>query len=552
MVVALLLAPACAVARPAYVRAPGGPFMVDGKGRRLQFHGANLVAKCGSDTHPSKAPGTPCLPGGHGHPNYVVTPTARDPGWRFTARDARTLHRLGFSLVRLGVIWAGLEPGPAHAKRDDPRYCAMHLPGTPYPKLGKADPYDGRRLRAYLRRVDRVVGLLAKAHIKVVIDMHQDAWGRPFANAKGSPPWMAEGAPAWATCTSGFPFNNPDHWQAAYTDPGVNAALEHFWQNDVAVNLHGQFIRVWRAVARHYRGNRHVVGYDLFNEPSGPRASAPPQFDRQLQCFYAGSTAAPASCSAAGSQAPPRGLIPSIQAVDGHHVLFFEAPVLTDFGSPQTIGSAEPLPFRRLGISFHDYGGVPGQTSFQCDQPNCATQERTTMSNFAAARAATQTAQPGGPTWLLSEFGAERYAPDIARVTKLADENLVSWTYWSALQLHDPTGGPGEGLLGERSRRPDRARARVLARAYPMATAGTPTAQSFVPRTGAFDLAYTPDPKVHAPTRIWIPVAYHYRHGYRVNATGARVTSRAGARVLTLRNRPGATRVSVRVRARRK
>jgi endoglycosylceramidase len=539
-----------AAAHPGFVRAPGGPFMTDAQGRRLEFHGANLVAKCGGDTHASKVPGTPCLPGGHGRANYVVTPTARDPGRRFTARDARTLHRLGFSLVRLGVIWAALEPGPKGVGRDDSRYCGQHLPGTPYPKLGKADPYDQRKLDAYLHRVDRVVRLLARAHIRALIDMHQDGWGRPFAGADGSPPWMAEGAPAWATCTSGAPFGEPDHWQAAYTDPAVNGALEHFWQNDVRANLQGHFARVWKAVARHYANSRAVIGYDLFNEPSGPRALSPPEFDRQLQCFYAGSSHSPASCAASASQAPARGLVAAIQSVDRRHLVFYEAPVLTDFGSPETIGISEPLPFPRLGISFHVYGGVPGQTSFQCDQPNCGAQENGAMTNFTGARAATQTAQAGGPTWLVSEFGAEKYVPDVARVAKLADGAMVSWTFWSALQLHDPTGGPDEGLLDEKTRRPDRGRARVLARAYPLATAGTPTSQSFDPKTEAFDLTYTADPAVRAPTRIWIPRAYHYRHGYTVKATGARVTSRRGATVLTLRNAKGASAVTVRVRAR--
>jgi endoglycosylceramidase len=523
--------------------------MRDGHGRRLELHGANLVAKCGADTHAArKVPGTPCLPGGHGHANYVVTPTARDRGRRFTARDAHTLHRLGFSLVRLGVIWAGLEPGPKDARADDDRYCARHLPGTPYPKLGAADPFRGRVVAAYLRRVDRVVRLLGRAHIRVLIDMHQDGWGRPFGNPGGSTPWMSEGAPAWATCTSDFPFGEPAHWQGAYTDPAVNGALEHFWQNDVSGNLQGQYARVWRAIARHFRGNRRVIGYDVFNEPSGPRAASPPEFDRELQCFYAGQRNAPASCAASGSQAPRDGVIGAIQSVDRNHVVFFEAPVLTDFGSPETIGVSEPLPFPRLGISFHDYGGVPGQATFECDQPNCGGQETDTMTNFQGERAATRTAQPGGPTWLLSEFGAERYVPDVARVTGLADGALVSWTYWSALQLHDPTGGPYEGLLGERTRRPDRGRAAVLARPYPLATAGTPTAQSFDPATEAFDLTYTPDPKVHAATRILIPRPYHYRRGYSVSVSGARVTSRRGARILTLRNRKGAGQVTVRVR----
>ncbi len=552
-VLALLAAatPAGAAAKGGFVRAPGGPFMTDGRGRRLEFHGANLVAKCGSDTRPAaKVPGTPCLPGGHGHPNYVLGPNARDPGWRFTTRDAATLHRLGFSLVRLGVIWAGLEPGPDGAHKDNPTYCATHVAGSPFPKLGKHDPYSQRKLDAYLHRVDRIVRLLSRAHIRVLIDMHQDGWGRPFANPHGSPPWMSEGAPAWATCTTGFPFNKPDHWQGAYTDPAVNSALQHLWENDVAVNLQGQFIRVWRGIARHFAGNRNVMGYELYNEPSGPEALSPAQFDRQLQCFYAGSAHAPASCAASGSQAPREGLIPAIQSVDRHHLVFYEAPVLTDFGSPQTIGVAEPLPFSRLGISFHDYGGVPGQSTFECSQSNCATQENSTMANFTAGRTATQTSQPGGPTWLLSEFGAEKYTPDIARVAALADSHLVSWTYWAALQLHDPTGGPLEGLLNQRTRKPDLARARILARPYPLVTAGTPTAQSFDPKSEAFDLTYTVDPSVRPPTRISIPLAYHYRHGYTVKVTGARVISPRNAAVLSLRNKHGAQTVTVQVRPR--
>ena len=32
---------------PGLVRSPGGPYLTDSVGRRLQLHGVNLVAKCG-------------------------------------------------------------------------------------------------------------------------------------------------------------------------------------------------------------------------------------------------------------------------------------------------------------------------------------------------------------------------------------------------------------------------------------------------------------------------------------------------------------------------
>jgi endoglycosylceramidase len=363
---------------------------------------------------------------------------------------------------------------------------------------------------------------------------------------------MAEGAPAWATCTSGFPFEHPAAWQSAYSDPAVNAAFQHFWANDVTADLQGEYSRVLAAVARHYAGNSDVLGYELFNEPSGPIALSPPAFDRQLQCFYAGTQYAPLSCAVAAgpSQAPARGAIPSVLAADPHHLVFYEAPVLTDFGSPETVGIAEPLPFQSLVLSFHDYGGVPGGTSFACTAPTCSGQEQTTMSLFARERAATRTDQGGGPAWLLSEFGAERYVPDIANIAQLADRNLLSWVYWAGFQLHDPTGGPDEGLLDELTRRPDRARAAVLARTYPLATAGTPMTQSFDPATGAFAFAYRADHSVHAPTEIMVPVAYHYPHGYDVTARGARVTSRLDAQLLTVVNNPGASTISVTIVAR--
>lgn len=536
-----------------FVTAPGGPFLVDPQGRRLELHGLNLVAKCAVDTHPATAPGAPCVPGGGGapQPGFVLDPNARDPARRFTGRDAATLRRLGFSVVRLGIIWAGLEPGPQGAHADDPIYCTPQVAGASFPSLGAADPYNQATVDSYLNKVGRIVTLLARQHIRVVLDMHQDGWGSPFANASSTTPWMAEGAPAWATCTSALPFDSPATWQGAYTDPAVNAAFEHFWANDVSADLQGQYIRLLATVAKHFASNRDVLGYELFNEPSGPFEAAPPSFDRQLQCFYAGKLYAPQSCAAAPgpSQAPPTGAIPAVLTADPHHLVFYEAPVLTDFGSPETVGIVEQLPFERLVLSFHDYGGTAGGSTFNCTQPTCAAQEQHVLSLFDSERSATSTSQPGGPAWVMTEFGAERYVPDIANVVALDDGHLLSWIYWAAFQLHDPTGGPQEGLLDERTRRADRARAAVLARAYPLATAGVPLSQSFNPTTGAFDFSYRVDPAVNAPTEIVVPTAYHYPHGYKVTVRGARVSSRRGARVLTLVNNRAASTVTVKLRA---
>ena len=212
------------------VRAPGGPYLTDGAGRRLQLHGADLVAKCGGGAAAVPAPGQPCLGPVRGpHLAYVLSPTARDPGRRFTAADARTVARLGFNVVRLGVIWEGLEPGPRGARPDQARYCASQPAGQRFPNLGAADPFNARVLHAYLVRTGRIVRLLARAGIRVILDMHQDSFGSAFANRSAPIPWNAEGAPPWATCTDGKPFVSPLEWQEALAAPPVAAAVHHLF-----------------------------------------------------------------------------------------------------------------------------------------------------------------------------------------------------------------------------------------------------------------------------------------------------------------------------------
>ena len=83
---------------------------------------------------------------------------------------------------------------------------------------------------------------------------------------------------------------------------------------------------------------------------------------------------------------------------------------------------------------------------------------------------------------------------------------------------------------------------------YAWATAGTPGAQSFYRPAQTYRYRYTPISKIHAPTEIEIP-PYTYPLGYSVTVTGARVTSRANAALLTLSADHGARTVSVTVRS---
>ncbi|MFL5864664.1 MAG: glycoside hydrolase family 5 protein, partial [Solirubrobacteraceae bacterium] len=464
LLILLFTAPAAAAdgwAGAGTVRATGGPYLTDATGRALQLHGVNLVAKCGGGALDTTAEGTPCVGAIAGsQPAYVLSPDAQDPGRRFTPADARTLVALGFNLVRLGIIWEGLEPGPRTATIDDAHYCAHHRAGTPFPRLSRGtDPYDAGAVRAYLRQTDRIVTLLAHAGLRVIVDMHSDVYGSAFSNAQGATPWNGEGAPLWATCTGGARFRPTPGWGDAYRLRPVQIALHHFFANDVRGDLQAQYGRVWQAVARHYRGDRNVVGYEVYNEPNDYLVR---QFDPELQCDYGGPRKAPKSCASSGAAALPTGLIGAIQQADPTHVVFYEPSGSTNFGTPETLGIAEPLRFPRLALAFHTYGDIPAQ-----------------LAQTAAERARTRTSQPGGPAWILDEFGASNNDAGSAATVDDAGAANLSWAYWAGMQLHDPTGGQAyEGLLDQTTRQPYPNMGRAMSVPYAWATAGTPGAQS--------------------------------------------------------------------------
>jgi endoglycosylceramidase len=533
------------------VAAPGGPFLTDSSGRRLQFHGINIVAKCESNDVISTAAGNPCLPGAAGStgngPNYYLAldDSETDPQLKLTEDEVATLAAMGFNSARVGLIWAGMEPGPAGVQPNDARYCTAHLAGTAFTPLAAADePYDQARLDAYLGHIDGLVAMLARHGIRSLLDMHQDDYSAAFYDPDGSTPWKAEGAPLWAVCTaplsdaSPLPASTQGDWGTAnFTDPRILVAFDHFWANDVSGNLQGELIHVWQAVAAHYQGNPAVLGYDLFNEPSDLTVEASALFDRKLQCFYAGASYAPLSCAAAvpPQQTPDQGLIPALQQADPGHLIFFEPSEAANLGSPNTVAVAEPLPFSGLVYGFHVYP----------EPPATAALEQIIMSEEQFDLATMQTAQPGGPAWFMSEFGAENDPDDLANYGSLADSMLLSWMYWSAKQFHDPTGQLGEGLLDDNGQ--PLPIAAVLTRSYALATAGTPTMQSFDPGSGDFSFSYTPDPAVTAPTQLFLPLAQYYPDGYQVVASGATVSSAPGAALLTLQNLPGATTVQLSV-----
>ena len=469
------------------IRSPGGPYLYDHQGRVVFLHGVDAVYK--------RAP-------------YELYPAPGKP-WNFSAADASLMARLGFDVVRLGMTWSGLEPGKA--KANDPAICDPGKPTNPH-------QFNQAVLDRYLARLKKTVDLLGRYHIFTILDMHQDVYNQAFDG---------EGAPAWAVCTNGVPSTDPPgRWSHEYSSAAADIAFRHFWNNNVRGNLQGQYDHVWGSVASAFRGNPWVVGYDPFNEPFSTSLVryGDEHFDAQLQCFYTGTNfvgshvaGAPAlHCPLAD---PASGVVPTILANDPSHLIFDEPDIYGTRGYVTFLG---PMRMRNLVYNVHLYCGARSPvTGNPTNVLLCARQAAHSLDKRGADRPemASQI-QPGGPAWLVTEFGATSSVPFLESVTATMDSEMVGWIYWSWKYYGDPTGSSAESLVRSDGRL--KSTARVLSQTYPEAVAGRPISFDYSPETDVFHLAYAPNHRIHAPTVIFVPTEIHYPRGYCARVTGGR------------------------------
>jgi endoglycosylceramidase len=487
---------------PSFMRTPGGPYIYDKQNRIVLLHGVNVVYK---------------------HPPFIAYP---DPGqpWNFDEQDAQRMQALGFNVVRLGLEWQALEPGSG-----GPNQAKICTPGTP----GDPHEFDRAIAEAYLEHVAATVKLLGKYGIYTLLDMHQDVYNQLF---------RGEGAPDWAVCTDNVPIvPKGGRWSNNYSNGQLQTAAAHFWSNNVVGDLQGQFDLVWKTVADYFKNDPWVVGYDPYNEPFSTETQIASQstFTGNLECFYTGKDhtgflangSSPLVCPA---DAPPAGVIPTIQSVDHRHLIFVEPDIywVTGGNIPSQLG---PLPFPRIVFNFHDYCGDRSPvTGDPTDLLGCLQTEETSAAEQDITRLGMASAnQPDGPAIFMSEYGATTSVPLVGFDTEWAGLNLVGWAYWAWKYYDDPTGSSAEGLV-----LPDgnyTGIVSVLSRTYPQETAGVVTANLFNPFTGAFSMIYTPNSQAHGQTVISVGAQQHYPTGWCAAVKGGTITSKPGSAHLTIK-----------------
>ena len=509
--------PATTSAAPADYRvsgpigAPGGPFLTDRFGRVVLLHGVNAVYK--------RAP-------------YELYPAPGQP-WNLSAADAQAMAGLGFNVVRLGILWQGLEPGTLGP--DSRAVCAPGRPGNPR-------QFDSARLESYLARLTETVNVLGRYHIYTLLDMHQDVY---------SPLFAGEGAPPWAVCTDGVPIRlATGRWSQNYAGAATDTAYAHFWYNDVVGNLQGEYDRVWSAVASHFSQNPWILGYDLYNEPFSRTLLRVhgAEISQLLECFYTGrsqpgvipGTTRPLACPPGD---PPEGLVPTIRRADPNHLVFYEPDIFARRDASNYVG---PMPYRNLVVAFHTYCSFrSGVTGDPTDLAACSNQAFQNMENRQDQLSVLATAyQRGGPAWFMGEFGASNDPALLARLTADANSLFVGWTYWQWKYYRDPTGSSDEAVVTDNGTL--KGNATVLAQPYPQAVAGTPQNLSYDFGTGQLRLTYLPNQRVHAPTIVSYPALLSRRTGgYCAVVKGGTVVSRPGAPHILVDNAAAAPTVSL-------
>jgi endoglycosylceramidase len=427
----------------------------------------------------------------------------------FIAADADFLAQHGFNSARIGTLWVGIAPDAPGQVRSD-----------------------------YLDAWDRVVKLLAARRIWMLFDFHQDMLGHRF-QGEGVPEWVVDrlagpsstllGPPRF-----GFPFN--------YFTPQVSEAFDNLWAERGEV--WDAYRDAWVAVARRWKNQPYSMGYDLLNEPWAgqewpacifpPMVGCPDSDAEEIQPFF-------------------EHAIAGIRSVDPHNIVWIE-PQLLAGGTGSPTGFTPIAGERQLGYSVHNYCPLSALAqSLQAFAPfDTSAAFQGTCEDFetSAFEQARITAERIGAVELVTEFGATDDLTLLARVTRLADENLVGWQYWAYKQWLDPTtqsqssGGQGMFAADDDLSSVKLEKLKILSRPYPQYTAGTPLALAFDLDTGAFSYRYAPRAGGGA-TEIFVPAALHYPGGYVLEVSGADVASPPQSDRVVLRARPGAAEVTV-------
>eukprot|EP01135_Chromosphaera_perkinsii_P002150 Nk52_evm84s217 gene=Nk52_evmTU84s217 len=461
-------------------------------GRMRIFHGVNVVYK--------KAP-------------YFPVTTHFHPTLSLSREDFVYMREMGFNIVRLGVMWPGVEPGA-----------------------------PGNYSQEYLDKIMQTVKVMGEEFgIYTVLDFHQDLLS-PKLCGEGVPDYVvdvskktcrANGMAAviahlLGVCKSfydyGITFDDKGHADSAsclknnfatyYNTPEVGSAFQNFYDDPKSQE---SFRMYWKTVATHFANYKYVLGYDLFNEPWAGDLWG------NLAWIFPG-------------RADRKNLAPiydmlseTIRAIDPSKILFYENTQFPDsMGKLIFSNGFKNVPggdsFKsKSALSYHVYSCARGWKACNKEGDPVEKGQLEYIKHKIDIRQGDIRRVGGGG--FLSEFGACGNSPECSReieyVLNSADHYFGSWAYWQYKYYADPTtqSGESEGLF-ETSKGMLKEKVKSLARPYATAIGGEPIHMEFVVESRVFTLVFESSAAPtcsgsQSATEIYTSKNYTYPEGFQ-------------------------------------
>jgi endoglycosylceramidase len=360
----------------------------------------------------------------------------------FDEGDAARMQAFGFNLLRLPINWSGVEP----------------TQGT----------YD----KAYLDRINAVVKVCHKHDIVVLLDFHQDAFSKEIGQ-DGAPRWVLD----LLLGPSGYPYEGGPltDLSARRFAPSTQAAFRGLFANQAGVQ--DAFAAAVAAVAKKFKSNAGVFGYEVLNEPWAAVAGVS---NYESAVLSLNTTVAAA-----------------IRLVDKKHFVAFEPDTIRN-QLDQAVASG-PFPDERAIYAPHIYTDVfNGANGYASGDP---------AELAPSMQHADDEATQWGTPLLVGEWGIDPTAVNtnkwITDELNLQDQYRASSTFWLWEEVSSGHWGLYDGEssdpTGERI-----ARTTALSRPYARAVPGTVLEHTFDDAANTLRLRY--QPQGHGKLELFIPL----------------------------------------------
>ena len=476
---------------------PTKRFILDNYGRYSIFHGGHVVVKL---------------------PPYLPTLDKFDYQMSLnTPHDLETMRRLGFNSVRLGVIWESVEIAPG--------------------------VYDYE----YLDKIENIINTLGENGIYTMVDAHQDVFCRFFCG-EGVPFFYVKEMGFDEKCDasaltrildlvgvcktlSDFEFRFDENGLPLIEDcvkhnfadyhyiAGFSSAYRNFYQNKA--NIQEKFVEFWKVVVKRFKGNKYILGYDLWNEPApgGPlediKNMIPGRPDKvDILPVY-------------------RKVNDALREIDPNYILYFENTPVPDtlpiFGG-LFLGkmSEKPGPDDQNQVyNFHTYCCLSGADTCAHGEPSYSKSVSVCPTfHSKQLKKEIETAKNLNVPMFLSEFGACSDSMacynEILSVVKITETNFISWSYWQYKPYGDFTTSAIELVTYEGIYNPDgtvqNIKERGLSRGYVMYYQGRPIDFKFEDDSETdFETSFEYHKNITKPSVLYYNKDLFYKDGYTIN-----------------------------------